>query len=143
MQLLQMKSEQSIAASFGQHPKAPQAFTGHDPPPRTVSGPNRSRVESSTEHEVWKLMVWPLIETSVSALNEPWIVNCPPSETDLVCPFIVTEADAGKVLVRAPYALLPWLLELTPWPAVYKNVSDDGRFLLLLSQMVHLSLIHI
>jgi hypothetical protein len=82
-------------------------------------------------------MVWPLIETLLSALNEPWIVNCSPSETDLVCPFMVTEADAGKVLVRAPYALLPWLLELTPWPAVYKNVSDGGRFLLLLSQMVH------
>ena len=106
--------------------------------PTTVSGPNRSRVESSTEHEVWKLIVWPPMLTLLSALNDPLTVNVWPSvtETDDM-PENETEALAGNVLVSAPYALDPWLLLLTPCPAVYKKVSDDGLFLLLLSQTRH------
>jgi len=50
---------------------------------------------------------------------------------------MVTLALAGKLLVREPYAREPWLLLLLPWPAVYKNVIDDGRFLLLLLQIMH------
>ena len=57
-------------------------------------------------------MVWPLIDTELSASNEPWITKVWPSVTDLVCPFMVTDALAGNVLVSEPYALDPWLLLL-------------------------------
>jgi uncharacterized membrane protein YgcG len=87
---------------------------------------------------VWKLTVCPLIETRLSALNEPDTVKVMPSVTLAeAIPANDTEALSGKVLVSAPYALLPWLLELTPCPAMYWMVSEDGRFLLFLSQMVH------
>ena len=106
--------------------------------PTTVSGPNRSPVESSTEHEVWKLMVWPLMLTLLSALNEPLTVNVWPLETEVAdMPENEMDAVSGKLPVSAPYALDPWLLLLTPCPAVYKKVSDDGLFLLLLSQTRH------
>ena len=96
-----------------------------------------SPVLRSTEHEVWKLMVVPPIETRLSASKLPWMVNDSPSLTDLVCPFMVTLALAGKLLVREPYAREPWLLLLLPWPLLYKKVIDDGRFLLLLLQIMH------
>ena len=97
-----------MSAEFGQQPNDPHggavtsAGTGHWPPPRTVSGPYRSPVARSTEHDVWKLMVVPLIETVLSASKEPWMVNWPPSVTDLDWPFMVTVALAGKLLVREP-----------------------------------------
>jgi len=47
-------------------------------------------------------MVVPLIETVLSASKEPWMVNRPPSVTDLDWPFMVTVALAGKLLVREP-----------------------------------------
>jgi len=52
-------------------------------------------------------------------------------------PDMEMDALAGKVLVRAPYAREPWLLLLTPWPAVYKKVSEVGRFLLFWSHTTH------
>jgi len=57
---------------------------------------------SSTEHDVWKLIVCPLIEMALSALNDPEMVNVLPSETWAVKPDIEMDALAGKVLVRAP-----------------------------------------
>ena len=97
-----------------------------------------SPVLRSTEHEVWKLMDFPLITTLLLAGNEPLTVKVWPSVT-VACelPLKLIDALAGKVLVRAPYALVPWLLLLLPCPAVYKKVSDVGRFLLLLLQTKH------
>jgi len=67
--------------------------------PTTVSGPNWSPILSSTEHDVWKLIVCPLIEM---ALIEMALLNVLPSETWVVKPDIEMDALAGKVLVRAP-----------------------------------------
>ena len=80
-------------------------------------------------------MVWPLMLTLLSALNEPLTVNVWPLETEVAdMPENEMDAVSGKLPVSAPYALDPWLLLLTPCPAVYKKVSDDGLFLLLRSQ---------
>lgn len=90
-----------------------------------------------TEHEVWNPITCPAIVISLSAPNDPVIVKVSPSETVAENPDIEMAADAGYVAVNGPYALESCWWLLTPWPAVYRKVSEDGLFLLFLSQMVH------
>jgi hypothetical protein len=97
-----------------------------------------SPVLRSTEHDVWMHTSWPLmLKQLLESKRLDVTVNVCPFATCVKKPSSETDADGGKVEVRAPDALSPWLLKFRPWPAVYRKVSEVGRFLLSFEQMVH------
>ena len=107
------------------------------PPPRTVSGPYLSPVASVTEHEGWQKNERPSpTETLVSAEKEPTTVKTSPSNTRTALPAMVSVVADGKVPVRSPPALRPWLLELAPCE-VYLKVIVPGLLLLLRVATLH------
>jgi len=86
---------------------------------------------------VWKFVVAPFDrENCESAENPPGTVKMSPSVTVCENEPIVTVVVSGNVPVSWPYAFDPWLLEFAP-ADVYRMVSEDGLFLLLLSQIMH------